>query len=389
MLEMTSFKVDGLDLESFIKSLDLSKLGKELISFDDYQKIDDDSLRGILRGFTNSNPSLWETQMTNPKEHKKDGFQYVVHAVHNEHSVARLHQKSFILSEMVRGETVNYEDIDLLKTPENIHKKPIISTSLIDPRHRATWSAGGYILSVPSENILVTAERDIGTLYHKGQDLVTDLYSERDVFGIADPKLVLGRTCFTDYNEIVLTGTGRTGKQVGIEGVFVKVLPNGEYVNPSLARKLQRVAEDHNLPYIKIEQPFYPYSEMKEPQVSEQKNWFAIHSEGVRYFIIPTEKIFDVLEFGGQKQHPMTPKEREYVLSKVESYLVNSPNQDLQTLVEATKAVHDEVLLKRIEMQRAMERINDPFRMPFMRERESKFDKILNYFTTKDIISIK
>jgi len=238
--------------------------------------------------------SSWETSMTEPGQHRDDSFRYVVHGVHNTNSLPRLDQKIFLI-QYCRDCINKDNDIDLLEEPQRISEKPIISASLIDQAHRATWGNAGYILKVPFDNILKTAREDIGTFYAQGKILVEQLYLEKEKLGIARPETILNSTSKTNYNEIVTTGTGKGGKKVSIEGVFVKVLPDGEYVDQDLATRIMNVALAQNLPIIRIQESFYEYEDIK-PEINEEYNWLAIHTNGKRYFFDVDKKRLEVME---------------------------------------------------------------------------------------------
>ena len=61
----------------------------------------------------------------------------------------------FLIEQMMGDSSLHYNPIDLLRNPERISEKGVISTSLIDETHRETWRGGGYILRVPLDIVMV------------------------------------------------------------------------------------------------------------------------------------------------------------------------------------------------------------------------------------------
>ena len=306
-----------------------------------YQNYDKPSLQGRLDGRYSTNLAEWETSMTDPRLHGET-FRYLVHTVSDDHGVVRAIQMGLLLESVIAGEKININSINLLQDPEKIVEKPLISTSLIDETHRSTWTPGGYILIAPLDNILRTASQDLGTPFYRGDEEVKKLYAERDLEGIANPDLVLAKTT-SGYNEIVLTGTGRTGKKVQIQGVFATIFPDGQYVDASLATRLSYLAESRDLPFVRIMQSFYPYED-RDPQIGQEEEWFAVNDAGVRYLFEPAKQKFQVLEYGGLKEQSMSPQQRRLALTKAKFFLQSSPHETLKALVEAAEAVPDDVL---------------------------------------------
>ena len=281
----------------------------------------------------------WE-RLTDPRQHSEH-FRYLVHAV-SEGSVASSMQMIMICEEMQRNPTLKFEKIDLLRTPEKIAEKRVISTSLIDAQHRETWQGGGYILAVPEGNILQTYNQDRGTLFFKGDETRTASYRERDTKGIADPDRILQYTSSQTYNEVVVTGTGRNGEKVKITGVFIKVFPDGDMVNHSLARELRGVAYSINVPIIEIPEPYTPYQK-GEPRVFPDGFNYVL---GDQLYLFHDEHL-DVLEYGGKRSRPMKPSERAEMISAVREHLTKVSNPELEALVAKAEQIPDQTIFTR------------------------------------------
>lgn len=294
---------------------------------------------------SSSDLSGWE-KLTDPKKHSDTYFRYLVHTVVSENNIGSPIQKLFILQEMQRDQSIKFEAIDLLATPERIAEKGVISTSLIDSKHRETWQAGGYILRVPTGNILETHSQDCGTAFHTAEKTRAALYQKRDAEGIANPDTILQLTSAHSYNEIVVAGTGRNGEKVDIAGVFVKVFPNGELVDEALARRMRMIAYSRKLPVIEIQESFFLYQEGKPTILS---NGFSYVIGNRLYLFQGEHSSFTLCEYGGKKSRPMKSQERTEMVSAVRQYLTSTPNPELEAMVVAAEKVPDQMLQDRVE----------------------------------------
>lgn len=295
---------------------------------------------------------LWEATITDPNKHNDAQFRYIVHAVPPSESSTRTSQNIF-MCEFASDDLKSHKKIDLLKNPERINEKKIISTSLIDQEHRETWTNGGFILKVPSDNILKAAPQDIGTAFFKGDDLVTDLYKERDSFGLQTPDYIIQGTFPCKYNEIVLTGTGRSGKQLEISGIFIKVDSRGNPSNLELAKELEGIAHKKNLPIIRITNPFIPYTD-SDPDNYIKDSTFAFCRNGMRYLFETDDNKFTSLEEGGNLSHLMTPKERSEAVEIVKKFLADNPNSTLEALLNKVMSVPDKKLEQEFQYEKAL-----------------------------------
>jgi len=292
--------------------------------------------------------SVWETPMTDPAQHDSTNFRYVVHAIQPEFGIGQTMQAIFLIQEQMKNPNIKYNRINLLRAPRRIADKPLISASLIDDTHTGTWqSFGGFILKVPADNILKTSSSDCGTLFYGGADVVAQLYKERDTQGVASPEDLLQLTSSYSYNEVVLAGTGRTGKKVEVIGVFAKVLPNGAFVAEDLTSILGKLAGQNGWPFVRIQEAFYPYEDCA-PAVSEDGRWLGFNADGKRYILAREGAHFSVTEFGGKVHRPMTPSERAYALGVVREHLLTSPDGKLEKFLREAEAIPDSALLERI-----------------------------------------
>ncbi len=330
-LKPDAFKIEPDKLEEIIRKL----------------KDDDETLKMIDLSKVPSSTDLsgWK-RLTDPKKHSDTDFRYLVHAVVSETDVGHSRQQQFLCQEILRDPTIPYNRIDILATPERIAEKGVISTSLIDSEHRETWRAGGYILRVPTDNILKTHSQDVGTQFHTGEKTREALYRERDEKGLANPDTILQCTSPHAYNEVVVAGTGRTGRKVEIAGVFVKVFPNREQVDESLARRVRSIAYSRQLPVLEIQESFNPYKE-EGPGVFPNSFNYVI---GDRLYLFQNEhSSFTLLEYGGKKSRPMLPHERTKMVDAVRKHLASTPNPELEAMVTVAEIVPDHKLQEQVE----------------------------------------
>ena len=133
-----------------------------------------------------------------------------------------------------------------------IVQRGIVSASIIDQNHHASYYPFGFILKVPPECIYSTASRD-QEVKNRAQSADASGKMQSAVVGelgrihaqarkgggkISSPATILAGTRGVNgrdhYNEIVLVGRSPEGKMIEVVGLFVKCHPNGNhYVEPT------------------------------------------------------------------------------------------------------------------------------------------------------------
>jgi hypothetical protein len=142
----------------------------------------------------------------------------------------------------------------------------IISTSLIEPAHVATYFPWGFILRVPPENIISAQCRD-QAVKNRPSNVIAEMERIHREKGLATPDEVLAATTGangdTGYNEVVVIGCSPEGKKVDVTGIFVKVAPNGNlfirnrpgeddaYV-ADLVDEIKACSRKFNIPIVKV-----------------------------------------------------------------------------------------------------------------------------------------
>ncbi|MCE2907502.1 hypothetical protein [Silanimonas sp.] len=241
----------------------------------------------------------WEFSCTDPARHNAGSFRYLVHGImaapsrvaqyteiggkvtnDGEKSAYDQAKKKFsgnpdMLVETQKGggslKSFNLDAkffVQYLRNPD-VLKNVIISTSLIDESHRATYYPFGFILDVPAVNIYSASGRDQGVA-NRTDNILEEfqrIFDSNNVDNrILSPKQVLDQTTGVEgklhYNEVVVVGTSPEGKCVRVNGLFVKVdAARNLWVDPALktpyvtleiAQLVNELATARNLPIVSI-----------------------------------------------------------------------------------------------------------------------------------------
>jgi DNA-binding XRE family transcriptional regulator len=208
----------------------------------------------------------WDQATTDPSQHNSKSFRYIVHAVQD--PTLRLLRDVHMNIFKIQGTKVDPgRSIDLIKEPSRIYEKPVISASFIDQDHRGTWGPAGFILKVPSQNIISTNAHDIGSPIDEGWDWVREKLASR---WLINPQELLKQSSYTLYNELEVAGTypDDESKKVEIIGVFVKINSQGKpFGSLEWVSKVQSVAYRLGLPIVRIEDLGFSYPD-ERPSVS-------------------------------------------------------------------------------------------------------------------------
>ena len=158
--------------------------------------------------------------------------------------------------------------VQYLKNPD-VLKSVIISTSVIDEGHVASYYPFGFILHVPSCNIYSASPQD-QAVANRTDDILAEfqrIFNNGAVGNrILSPKQVLDGTSQaegkTGYNEVVVVGTSPEGFHVQVTGIFVKVSAAGNlwvdpeqiepYVTLEIAKLVNELVKKRNIPIIAI-----------------------------------------------------------------------------------------------------------------------------------------
>lgn len=139
-------------------------------------------------------------------------------------------------------------EINLLKHPNLIANIPTLSASVISQNRSTTWSNSGFILEVPSENILEAKPYDVFTRNwaNDGQHRSSRPHS-------FSPGGLLRATSPAAYNEVVVQGTSSNGSKIRVNGIFIKTDRMNKPVSTAArVRALKAIAKQYHLPIVYI-----------------------------------------------------------------------------------------------------------------------------------------
>ena len=216
-------------------------------------------------GVNSASSKDWDpASLTNPKNYhqksRENGtFSFIVLAVSDEKLEETRHAKGEQIARANNQIIEVKKYIDLIKTPEKIADKPVISASLINQDYAQTWGDCGYILFVPPQNIVATSPSDMGItpIMLPGTPLKQvkiGLGQAQKKYGILPPSVLISKSISNRYNEIAIVGRTDAGSEVKIQGVFLKVdqKTGKEFVSTERANALYSIAQRNKWPVVKI-----------------------------------------------------------------------------------------------------------------------------------------
>ncbi len=287
----------------------------------------------------------WNNGFSNPKMVMAQEYRYLVHGVGNQ--ARRTIQKTFLL-ESTRKEGLeldNNQDIDLLRNPEKISDKKIISTSIIDQDHRATYGDVGFILRAPAGNVLKISAKDNGTFFADPESAIKRMKSETSINSLDLLMQRTGKFSDHDWNEVCLEGKTDHG-QVEIIGCFIKTNRHGAPSDSVMAAQIQVLAYRHNWQIVKIEGFRHEYKP-SAPDIHDHGAGY--NANGCRYWIDFKRQEFNYIN-EDQKKFPMTQKE---ALEAIEEILKNGDQQAIPKIFSALNAMRGKI--KNLPVSRSVE----------------------------------
>ena len=191
-------------------------------------------------------PEDFYRELTDPQTHSPVHFCYIVHALNpaakNGLLLATINQKGYDFA----------QEIDLLHEPGRIAEKLLISSSIINQDHTATWGDTFFILNVPWSNFVSMSPRDSATNVTNPRAVLEYARSPYTTpLGlIAETRRVGGES---SYNEVVVTGN-RDGNLVEIVGIGIKYTYVGapKLREPAEAERIREIARQMHIPLIEM-----------------------------------------------------------------------------------------------------------------------------------------
>jgi len=205
-----------------------------------------------------------EDNLTSPHDYKNDPyhFRFLTYSVEG----GTADDKSWFMALQVvhsqvqqkYGKPNDYDPqvINVLEEPDKISEKRVISASLIDQNHKATWGSSGFLLTITPSNVVATHTHDAGTDTYMGQIAPSTAQMEKErlfeKYGIGSPQNLLNNSSTQFYNEVVLQGTGDDGQKIQITGIFIKVKKGRSKLSNSLLGYYRQLSAKYGWPIVYI-----------------------------------------------------------------------------------------------------------------------------------------
>ena len=299
--------------------------------------------------FSESSPEeiadSWRGGFTDPKEHNYDNFCYLIHAFQG--STGEIIQKLVAIDALKKGEGDIQQFIDLLEEPHRIADKKIVSASVIDQNHTATFGECGLILKTPPENVLAAFSEDTGTKFVDPDKVIES--SKRNLCTVDE---LMKATKPDQYNEVQILGNTRQGK-MEIIGFWIKVDEEGEPLDSETAQKVSNLAKWDKMPLVRITEKKtkidYPdtkpeihtiplsVQEGGKPKAVEIPFAFSIQRGGLRYWLNFNGGDFQVFSPGSGseiKSRTMTPEEFNFAKGILEEELDQESKEKYKDIID-------------------------------------------------------
>lgn len=173
---------------------------------------------------------------SDPRLHDPTRFRYLVHAIDD------------VWAGLPPGALTD----QIAEKPELLKQNAVISVSVVDENHQATFGPSGFILRVPEENIFAAFETDMFVI--NSVNKLERISHFDDLFyrhGLKTPNEILVRSKENQFNEIVITGdTGSAA--VEVVGVFINKSFPMSRPSQKRAEALIRTAHRLDLPIVEF-----------------------------------------------------------------------------------------------------------------------------------------
>lgn len=335
---MSNEKKSAIDIKALSQFL-RSEAAQKKNSMEGFQG--SDQIRRPYRGTDKLTAADWASGFSEPKPLMAAGeeFRYLVHGLMGRGARAVQH-----VDLIQKGAHNSDFNIDLLRNPKKVHKKPMVSCSIIDQDHRATFGEAGLILRAPFENVVDMAPNDIGSNFHDPGNALRDQRANGNIWPLSP---LLRETSHTEHNEVLLEGETEDGK-LEVIGFFIKVDKEGFPLDPETAKEIQVHARQTGLPVIELCKPLlsFPDTKAKLHRLIETEPPFGVgfSRDNVRYIVDFKEgdRAFKVLNDEGW-QRSMTQEEARYSLGVIREELAtgdfDSVSDELHLLEEQIQAL--------------------------------------------------
>lgn len=263
----------------------------------------------------------YQTEITPLSKFDKNQFKLLVHAYNP------VMAKGFAEEAKENGTYDPKRDINLLKDPERLREKGMVSASVVTAEHLPTFGRLLFILGFNPSDILATSPKD-GSFKYKEKEFL-----ENPPGPTLTPTELVAKTKPDEHNEVVLRS-----EKLDILGVAVKhmVRPDGVIDTPAHADQLRSLAEDRGLPVIDLHQPCILEDKV---QVATDDNGVVrgvnVHHNGIGYSINEhwQQRYFHPIQCDWED---ISQAEYKAIRPVIESALENQEAPDPLHLIDAT-----------------------------------------------------
>ena len=213
----------------------------------------------------------YRTEITPIDQFDESEFTLMVHAYNP------FMAKGFVEQLKEQGTYDPKRDINLLKQPERLREKGMVSASIITAEQLPTFGRLLFVLGFEPNDILATAPEDGYFIYKKDEILANPPGPT------LTPKEMVAQTKPDEYNEVLLRS-----ENLQLRGVAVKhmIRHNGVVDTPAETDELRALAGERGLPFIELHQKCI--LEDKPVEVGTNDGFvtsLSLRHNGVGYFL--------------------------------------------------------------------------------------------------------
>ena len=170
---------------------------------------------------SNSVLSAWSpNHFSDPNHYNSKSFKFIIHAIYDSPVGAP-----------PPSEKSKIGPIELFLQKDFFSKGNAYSASIVSNDVTRTFRSSGLILEAPALNIVATSEEDMHSYLIKHIDdgtIEQHLLDLKNKYGISTPETILKKNINlgwpSRHNEIIVRGTGSTGKKTSVIGYFIKTV---------------------------------------------------------------------------------------------------------------------------------------------------------------------
>jgi hypothetical protein len=255
----------------------------------------------------------FKSEFTDPHAFRADSFTYAVHAVNP------VWTKDLRDHVIAKGQYDPQKDVNVLNDPQRIVDKGVLSTSVIDPDHLATFGRALFVVQFPFSSVLKTSSGDGTTTDSQGQLLA------HPPGATLTPQQMLAEQKPGFHNELALAA-----RDVSIQAVAAKIMvaSDGSVDAPPEVGRLQAIAQELKVPYLEIREP----AALPEKPVTVSRDekgtitWATVQHNG-KGFLFRNNWNWKFFHTDAMDLEPMTQREYQELRPQLETTLSQTPDE--------------------------------------------------------------